>query len=148
MIISNLKHSERIEPLHPAFKKAFDYIKSHDLLHEACGRIELDGDRLFINNVSPTCLPAEAQVLEVHRDYIDIHVLLEGKERIGWKALEDLQAEKQAYNPTSDCALYTDRPTFYVDLQPGEFVVVFPEDPHAPLIGTGNIRKLIIKVKI
>lgn len=148
MIISNLKHSERIEPLHPAFKKAFDYIKSHDLLHEACGRIELDGDRLFINNVSPTCLPAEAQVLEVHRDYIDIHVLLEGKERIGWKALEDLQAEKQTYNPTSDCALYTDRPTFYVDLQPGEFVVVFPEDPHAPLIGTGNIRKLIIKVKI
>lgn len=148
MIISNLKHSERIEPLHPAFKKAFDYIKSHDLLHEACGRIELDGDRLFINNVAPTCLPAEAQVLEVHRDYIDIHVLLEGKERIGWKALEDLQAEKQAYNPTSDCALYTDRPTFYVDLQPGEFVVVFPEDPHAPLIGTGNIRKLIIKVKI
>ena len=72
MIISNLKHSERIEPLHPAFKKAFDYIKSHDLLHEACGRIELDGDRLFINNVAPACLPAEAQVLEVHRDYIDI----------------------------------------------------------------------------
>lgn len=148
MIISNLKHSERIEPLHPAFKKAFDYIKSHDLLHEACGRIELDGDRLFINNVAPVCLPAEAQVLEVHRDYIDIHVLLEGKERIGWKALEGLHAEKQAYEAASDCALYTDQPTFYVDLQPGEFAVVFPEDPHAPLIGEGRIRKLIVKVKI
>ncbi len=33
MIVSNLQHSERIEPLHPQFKKAFDYIKSHDLLN-------------------------------------------------------------------------------------------------------------------
>lgn len=41
MIISSLKQSERIESLHPLFKMAFDYIKSHDLLHTPCGRIEL-----------------------------------------------------------------------------------------------------------
>ena len=45
------------------------------------GRIELDGDNLFINNVNPTCVKESEQVLEVHRDYIDIHILLEGKER-------------------------------------------------------------------
>lgn len=41
MIISSLKQSERIESLHPLFKMAFDYIKSHDLFHTPCGRIEL-----------------------------------------------------------------------------------------------------------
>ena len=78
MIVSTLKHSERIVSLHPLFKTVFDYIKSHDLLNTPCGRIELSGDDLFINNVNPECVAAEQQVLEVHRKYIDIHVLLEG----------------------------------------------------------------------
>ena len=51
MIISNLQNSSRVESLHPLFKKLFDYVKTHDLLHTPCGRIELEGDNLFINNV-------------------------------------------------------------------------------------------------
>lgn len=148
MIIANLQNSERIEQLHPLFKKVFDYVKSHDLLHTECGRIELEGDDLFINNVNPTCIPAEKQVLEMHRDYIDIQILLEGNERFGWKAIEDLTDEVQPYNKESDCALYADRPTIFFDLLPGQFAIFFPEDPHAPIIGEGKIRKLIAKVRI
>ena len=148
MIVSNLQNSERIESLHPLFKLLFDYVKTHDLLHTECGRIELAGDDLFINNVNPTCVSASEQVLEVHRDYIDVHILLEGKERIGWKALEDVNDLKQAYQKEGDCALYSDTPTSFVDLLPSQFLIVFPEDPHAPVIGEGKIRKLIGKVKI
>lgn len=148
MIVSNLQNSERIESLHPLFKQLFDYVKTHDLLHTECGRIELAGDDLFINNVNPTCVSASDQVLEVHRDYIDVHILLEGKERIGWKALENVTDLKQAYQKEGDCALYSDTPTSFVDLLPGQFLIVFPEDPHAPVIGEGKIRKLIGKVKI
>lgn len=148
MIVSNLQNSERIESLHPLFKQLFDYVKTHDLLHTECGRIELEGDDLFINNVNPTCVSASDQVLEVHRNYIDVHILLEGKERIGWKALEDVTDLKQAYQKEGDCALYSDTPTSFVDLLPGQFLIVFPEDPHAPVIGGGKIRKLIGKVKI
>lgn len=100
-----------MEKLNPLLKQLFDYVKSHDLLHTACGRIELDGDNLFINNSEPTCLTADQQVLEVHRKYIDVHILLEGKETIGWKALEDLEQEVQAYDEEKECALYADRPT-------------------------------------
>lgn len=148
MILSNLQNSARIEALHPLFKKFFDYVKSHDLLHTECGRIELDGDCLFINNVNPSCVKAEDQVLEVHRDYIDIHVLLEGEETVGWKALEDLQNEKQAYQKEGDYALYDDQPTTYVTLRPGQFLIVWPEDPHAPLIGEGKLRKLVGKIRL
>ena len=148
MIVSNLKNSERIEGLHPLFKVLFDYVKSHDLLHADLGRIEIDGERLFINNVNPECVAAEKQVLELHHDYIDVHILLEGAERIGWKALEDLQKETRAYSKEEDCALYSDIPTTYVDLLPGQFAIVYPEDPHAPIIGNGKIRKLIAKVRI
>lgn len=148
MIVSNLQNSERIESLHPLFKQLFDYVKTHDLLHTECGRIELAGDDLFINNVNPTCVSASDQVLEVHRDYIDVHILLDGKERIGWKALEDVTDLKQAYQKEGDCALYSDTPTSFVDLLPGQFLIVFPEDPHAPVIGEGKIRKLIGKVRL
>ncbi|MBQ2362542.1 MAG: YhcH/YjgK/YiaL family protein, partial [Bacteroidaceae bacterium] len=30
----------------------------------------------------------------------------------------------------------------------GEFLLVYPEDAHAPLVGEGKQRKLIIKVRI
>lgn len=148
MIVSNLQNSRRIESLHPLFKPLFDYVKTHDLLHTDLGRIKIDGDNLFINNVNPECVPSDKQVLELHHDYIDVHILLEGMEAIGWKALEDLQNEIKAYSKEEDCALYSDTPTTYVDLLPGQFVVVYPEDPHAPIIGRGKIRKLIAKVRL
>ena len=148
MIVSNLQHSERIETLHPLFKKAFDYIKSHDLLHTPCGRIEIEGDDLFINNVNPDLVSAEAQVLEMHRDYIDIHVLLEGEETIGWKPVEDCTDVKLPYDASADCALYADRAQVYTTLRPGQFMIVWPEDPHAPVIGSGKVRKLIVKVRV
>ena len=40
MIIGKLEDSLRIEGLHPAFKRVFDYIKSHDILHTVPGKIE------------------------------------------------------------------------------------------------------------
>lgn len=148
MIVSNLQNSQRIEGIHPLFKTLFNYVKTHDLLHADLGRIEIDGDRLFINNVNPECLPPEKQVLELHHEYIDVHIPLEGMETIGWKALEDLQNEIKAYSKEEDCALYSDIPSVYVDLAPGQFMIVYPEDPHAPIIGHGKIRKLIAKVKL
>lgn len=148
MIVTNLNNSARIEPLHPLFKKLFDYVKSNDLLNAPLGRIDVQGDELFINNINPQCVPAEKQVLEMHRDYIDVHILLEGEETIGWKAIEDLQNITQEYQKEGDCALSDDTPTIFAKLKPGEVCIVYPEDPHAPVIGDGKIRKLIGKVKL
>lgn len=148
MIISKLENSYRIESLHPLFGKLFDYVKQHDLLNQETGRIVIDGDNLFINNVALEGVSKDKQLLEIHRDYIDVHILMEGQETIGWKALEDLKEETKPYAKEGDCALYSDKPTTYVEMQPGEFVIVFPEDPHAPAIGSGKIRKLIAKIRV
>ena len=148
MIVSDLRQSARIESLHPLFKTVFDYVKSHDLLNEPCGRIELDGDRLFINNVNPECVAAEQQVLEVHHQYIDIHILLEGEETIGWKPIADCTNETKAYDEQADCALFAEPGSTYVTLHPGQFAIFWPEDAHAPIIGEGSVRKLIVKVRI
>lgn len=148
MIFGDLRHSNRIEPLHPLFKTAFDYIKTHDLLNTELGRIELKGDTLFINNVETTCVKAEEQVLEAHKQYIDIHVVLSATETIGWKPTDTLTTITQEYNKEADCLLSSDQATSYTTLQPNQFAIVYPEDAHAPLIGEGTLRKLIVKIKL
>lgn len=148
MIISRLENSNRIESLHPLFKQLFDYVKQHDLLNMELGRIVLDGENLFINNVELDGVKKEKQVLELHHDYIDVHIPLSGKETIGWKPIEKLEHEMATYSKDSDCALYSDTPTTFVDIYPGEFLIVYPEDPHAPAIAEGKLRKLIAKVKM
>lgn len=148
MILSTLKNSGRIESLHPRFKQLFDFVRSNDFLNRETGRIELDGDNLFINNVHPQMLLVEEQALEVHRDYIDIHIPLDKTEIIGWKPTDDCIKEKSAYDAINDYALYSDESVNLVKVEPGEFLIVYPEDAHAPIIGKGKIRKLIAKVRI
>lgn len=148
MILTTLADSGRIEPLHPLFKRFFDYVKEHDLLHAPLGRIEVDGDRLFINNVEADLTDAATQLLEAHREYIDVHVVLDGEEHFGWRPLADCAAVRQSYDPAADCALYADRPSSWLTLRPGQAAIVFPEDPHAPVVGEGRVHKLIGKIKL
>lgn len=132
--------------MHPLLPKLFEYVKSHNLLDAPLGRIVLDGDRLFINNDNPQCVAQEAQRLEVHRKYMDVHIVLEGKERIGWRPLKDCSQVLEPYDESRDVAFYGDAPTSYIDLIPGQFFIVYPEDPHAPIIGEGKIRKICAKL--
>ena len=148
MIYSTLTESKLIESLHPKFKQLFDYVKEHDLLHQETGRITLDGDNLFINNVNPQMVTAEEQVLEVHQRYLDVHIPLDKAETIGIKPLVNCTNLKSEFNSENDYELYSDKPTNYLTLQPGEFLIVYPQDAHAPIIGEGKIRKLIAKVLI
>lgn len=148
MILGTLSNSERYEALHPAFAQVFTYIKENDLLAAPLERITLDGDRLFINNVLTHGRDAKEMPLEAHRQYLDIHILLSGTERIGWRALEDCGIPSKEYNEKEDYMLWEQGATSYVDLKPGQFAIVYPEDTHAPLIGSGDIRKLVVKVLI
>ena len=149
MILQKLSDSKRIESLHPLLKELFDYVKSHDLSKVGTGRIELEGDRLFINVADPQLMKKEDQKLEVHRAYMDVHIPLSGTEIIGWKAISDIKAvSEQPFDTANDFALYKEEAATYVEVHPGEFLIAYPEDAHAPIIGEGNLRKLIAKVKL
>ncbi|MFK8281295.1 YhcH/YjgK/YiaL family protein [Capnocytophaga cynodegmi] len=148
MILSDLSQSSRYEKLHSAFPKVFQYVKSHNLLNAELGKIEIDGDKVFIINSEPECLSKENQVLEYHRKYLDIHILLSGEETIGWKNLADCKQEKKAFDEENDYGLYEDKPTTYITLKPNQFAIVYPEDAHAPIIGEGKIRKLVVKISV
>ena len=112
------------------------------------GRYELDGESLYINVSSLTGKNEKEATLETHRRHIDIQLPLRGVEKIGWKPGSELQEESVPYNEADDITFYVDRPTAYAKIYPGQFAVFFPEDAHAPGIGEGNIRKVIVKISI
>ena len=148
MILNTLKDSASIESLHPLFKKAFDYIKATDFSTVPAGKIVLDGDKLYISVAEPTGKTKETARMETHDKYIDIQMPLTAVETMGWKATNELKEPTAPYNPEKDITFFADKPTTYVDVQPGEFAIFFPEDGHAPGIAEGNFRKVIVKVKI
>lgn len=148
MIHDSLKNSSSIEKLHPKFKQAFDYIKNTDFSTLEDGKIELDGDKLYISIASIKGKDKKEALIETHNNYIDIQLPLLGVEKIGWKAGCNLQEVAQPYNPEKDITFFVDRPTAYTKIYPGEFVVYFPEDGHAPGIGEGLIRKIVVKVAL
>lgn len=146
MILSDISDSGRYEVLHPRIAQFFHYLHTHDLSQMPAGRIEVDGENLFVNVCETTMVSAECQKLEVHRRYIDIHVPLLQAETIGWKHISELGESEAPFDEQDDYALYTDSPSSFVKVKPGEFLLVYPEDAHAPLIGEGRQRKLIAKV--
>lgn len=149
MILIDLSDSARIEALHPLFRQLFDYVKQHDLSQVPAGRIELDGENLFINVADAQLLAPEAQKLEVHRAYLDVHIPLSGEEVVGWSPLATLTQPSDApFDAAADFALYSARPSTYFTVRPGQCLVVYPEDAHAPIIGQGKLRKLIAKVRL
>ena len=149
MILSSISDAQRYFCVHPLLKNLFEYLQQNDLTETPNGRIEIQGDDLFINVVEPQLIKAEEQKLEVHRAYLDVHIPLTGAETIGWRDLKTIDTPSEnPFDEENDFAVYSEPASAYINVNPGEFLVVFPEDAHAPIIGEGKIKKLIAKIKL
>lgn len=148
MIISEIKDAQRYYAVLPLLKPLMEYIAANDLAHVPAGRIALRGDDLFINVNDSKMVAPQEQKLEVHRRYADVHIPLSGVETIGWSPLSALKESYAPFDEPNDFALYSAEPQSRFRVEPGQFLIAFPEDAHAPLIGKGQIRKLVAKIKL
>lgn len=148
MILTDLKNLRRYECLNKHFTALISYLESNELLAASLGRITVDGDNVFINNICISGVPPESQVLEMHKKYIDVHILLEGSETIGIKSLTQIDSFSKEYDEEGDCMISEEQASYYINMIPGSIMICFPEDAHAPAIGNGVIRKAIAKVVV
>lgn len=146
MVLANINDFSNYQSLNPHFKTLIDYLNGHNLLSEDLGKIVVDGDNVYIHNIRAEGMSADSQVLEMHKKYIDVHILLEGRETIGIKDLARISTFSKAYDEISECALSQEKADCYIEMMPGDIMICFPEDAHAPAIGNGVIRKAIAKV--
>ena len=114
------------------------------------GKYEIDGDQLksIVSN-KRGMLPEESMAkFECHNQHIDIQLCIKGHERFGWKPRSTCVEPRGEYNEEKDVLFFNDKPDMFFDLSDGQFAIFFPEDVHAPMIGDGEIKKIVIKVKI
>lgn len=136
--------------LHPLFAKAFEYLSGLDLAAIETGKYEIDGDQLraIVSDKKGMTAEESTAKFECHNKHIDIQLCIRGKETIGWKPRGDCKEQKGEYNPDKDVLFYSDAPDTYFGLTDRQFVIFYPEDVHAPMIGEDSIKKLVVKVKI
>ena len=47
-----------------------------------------------------------------------------------------------------DYILFKEKPTSVLKMSVGQYIVVFPNDAHAPSLGNGKSRKCVIKIAV
>ncbi len=149
MILDTLNNASKYISLNPLFAKAFDYINQNDVANLPDGVTEIaDGLKVIVNTGNGKTAQASLAKFECHDKNIDIQLCVKGIETIAWKPREKCVTPNGAYNPEKDVRFFSDAPDMFFQLTDGQFAIFFPEDVHAPMIGEGEIKKLVFKVKI
>ncbi len=148
MIVDDLSQANKYEVLHPRFKQAFEFLTSNNLEALALGKHIIDGENLFAIVVNEEAVPMleSTSQFECHNQYIDIQYVFGGVETVGYKHRATCVEPRGEYSTEKDVLFYEDAPDFFFKLFPGQFGIYFPNDVHAPMIGEGKIRKVVIKV--
>jgi YhcH/YjgK/YiaL family protein len=148
MVLSTLGDADRYLMLHPLFAAAFSFLRGTDLKSLPSGKHAVQGEEIFaIVEASAGRTRAEAK-LECHRCYIDIQLVLEGVDEMGWKPVDECTSPATDYNAARDIRFFNDTPSSWIATPPGSFCIFFPEDAHAPLVSTGMIRKVVMKIAV
>ncbi len=90
---------------------------------------------------------------EAHNNYIDIQIILNGRERIYYTPISEVSVDIP-YDENRDIKFYSDpiADSNYVTLDGTNFAMIFPHEAHAPQISDSEIsktvKKLVVKVKI
>jgi YhcH/YjgK/YiaL family protein len=148
MILASLAEADRYAALHPLFARAFEFLRDTDLQVLAPGKHTVQGEQIFA--IAEAChgrTRAEAK-LECHRRYIDIQLVLEGVDEMGWSPLAECVDPVSDYNETRDIRFFNDAPASWIATPPGAFCLFFPDDAHAPLVSNGHIRKVVVKIAV
>lgn len=85
---------------------------------------------------------------EAHEHHLDVHVLLKGQESIGFATTEGLK--KENVDKVNDSYEFQTDSDNYWKLEPGERLVIFPNEGHKTGIATGvsmTVSKAVFKIK-
>ncbi|OHD21077.1 MAG: hypothetical protein A2064_06240 [Spirochaetes bacterium GWB1_66_5] len=157
MIADRLEHLDRYRGLDPRLDRGLEALRWLAAAPPADGRHELEGAELYASlSTYETGNPA-GKSYEAHRRYIDIQAVLAGRELLYWAPLADLAA-RRGYSEAEDAAFFEDPAGGGAGLllDPGSFVVLFPQDAHKPGCRVsggsggsgGQVRKLVLKVRV
>ncbi|RPI60069.1 MAG: DUF386 domain-containing protein, partial [Planctomycetaceae bacterium] len=73
---------------------------------------------------------------------------LAGNEEIGWQATSQCTKPDGEFDTKKDIGFFADASESWLVTPPGKFAIFYPQDAHAPLAGTGEMFKAVIKIAV
>jgi biofilm protein TabA len=148
MILDILENAHRYLPMNKGFTKAIEFLLRPDLKELAVGKYDIDGERVYAVVSNDPGRRKEAALLETHEKYIDIQLVLAGTDEMGWKPKSLCNRPSGEYDPKSDVQFFADEPDTWLSTKNGMFAIFFPEDAHMPLISSGQLHKVVVKIAV
>lgn len=149
MIVDRIENWRRYSNA-PAWERAFTFLLAAKPSMPD-GNQSVGGPGVEARIASYPTRPRGNALLEAHRTYVDIQMLLEGSERIEWFPVRELKTTTP-YDPDKDAEFFdvpAASPATLV-LEPGFFVVFFPQDAHLTQVMSGtapsHVKKVVMKV--
>lgn len=150
MIVGKLKDLSRYKGIHKNIDTAIDYVLNNDLLALPKGKTEVDGKNVYINRDTYVAKPLEECFFENHEHYLDLQIVLKGKEIFGYTDISNpTLLVTTPYNEDKDVTKYSASNTVFFTLEEG-FALVFNEDIHLAKCKANDeiVEKAVIKIKI
>lgn len=149
MIFGNIHNLGEYPFLEEQVKECFVYAKEHDLTKFEKGSHEIDGDRLFVNIVEYETVKAEERFWEAHKNYLDVHLMLDGTEQIDLNFIQNMEIKE--FVEKDDFLPMDGEKNSSVVLNNGDFLICYPSDGHRTAVAVKEpmkIKKAIFKVRI
>jgi len=147
MIKDNISFRALYATAHPRLAEALEFLANAATASLAPGRYEIRGSEIYA--LVQEYETHEPRRFEAHEQYIDIQFLVSGEERIGLADTADLTATG-AYIPEKDIMYFDGKSKNDILMGPGDFMVIFPHEPHQPALHAAEtpvpIRKIVVKV--
>jgi len=148
MIFDQLANAADYYSYSENLKRGLRYLAETDLAALEPGQHEIDGDEVFAIVANYQTKAVADAFWEAHEEYLDIQCVIAGRELIGYAPLDSLTVTE--HNQESDF-LKLEGEGRFLELRPGDFAVLAPQDAHMPGIMIGDspesVAKIVIKVR-
>jgi len=153
MISGNLQGIKQLKPfLTGNLVKALAFMEKIDFSTYEKGKYELDGDKIKANVNLYATQPVADRRPEKHDKYIDVQIVLEGEEKIGYLDYKSDFTVTEDNMASKDVAFYNVTGENFITLKAGDFAILFPWEVHRPNCQSGDkpcqMKKVILKVKM
>jgi biofilm protein TabA len=149
MICDNIKNNKDYSSINKNFIKAFEFLKSHDLKNLEPGKYDIDGEKIFAMVQEYITQSEEEKKWESHKEYIDIQLIIDGQEIMGFSLVDNLEVEEDL-TPEKDLIFYKETLNYSnIKFDTGDYAIFFPEDGHKPgcaLEQCSKVKKVVVKV--
>ena len=128
---------------------ALEHITEEFLSSLGDERVDIIPGQLWCTKFSYETISEEESFFEAHEKFLDIHIMLDGFERVEIASPAGLeQFDSQEEN---DFFAYRGNGEYSLILSPGSFLVVFPDDAHKIKMHLGKhetVTKAVFKVRL